>query len=275
MKKIEAIREMFKALNVPQPQQNDMCCLTLLALVEISEVADTPWKQATNNWHRIHDLLGFINTELGVAYAENTRETIRKHAIHFFRSAAIVEDNGKATNSPHYRYRLTNEVLQIVQRLDTDTWRKRCKHFLQTHRSLIEMFEHKRSLSKIPVEVNGRRLEFSPGKHNELQRAIIEEFAPRFAPRFAPGSKCLYVGDTANRSLLLEAEELTSLGIELSVNDKLPDVVLYDSKKHWLYFVEAVTSVGPVSPARKNELEGMTLDTSAGIIYVTAFLLFR
>ena len=33
-----------------------------------------------------------------------------------------------------------------------------------------------------PVRINNKKLTFSPGKHNQLQKAIIEEFAPRFAP---------------------------------------------------------------------------------------------
>lgn len=36
------------------------------------------------------------------------------------------------------------------------------------------------------------------GKHNALQKAILEEFAPRFAP----GAICLYVGDTTNKNLV-------------------------------------------------------------------------
>ena len=36
------------------------------------------------------------------------------------------------------------------------------------------------------------KMSFSTGKHNELQKAIIEEFGARFAP----GAECLYVGDT-------------------------------------------------------------------------------
>ncbi|MDQ9826666.1 hypothetical protein RFZ44_25610, partial [Acinetobacter sp. 163] len=50
-----------------------------------------------------------------VIYAENSRETFRKQAMHHFRTAAIIEDNGKATNSPNYRYRITDEFLKVVR----------------------------------------------------------------------------------------------------------------------------------------------------------------
>lgn len=265
MNQIETIRAMLNELKLPQRQQNDMCCMVLMALAGISN--QLKWENATNEWLRIHDLLQFMNTHLGATYAENTRETIRKAAIHHFRAAALIEDNGLATNSPNYRYRLTEDILQIIQRLGKPTWQKRCAHFLKSHRSLIEIREHKRTLSKLPVRINGQLRSFSQGKHNELQKSILEEFAPRFAP----GCTCLYVGDTTNRSLFLDSSAIEELGIELTVHNKLPDIILHHAEKNWLYFIEAVTSCGPISQSRKDELEQLSLDTTAGLVYVTAF----
>ncbi len=50
----------------------------------------------------------------------------------------------------------------------------------------------------MPVKINDKEFTFSSGKHNQLQKAIIEEFAPRFAPH----SECLYVGDTIKKDLV-------------------------------------------------------------------------
>jgi len=55
----------------------------------------------------------------------------------------------------------------------------------------------------------------------------------------------------------------------------MPDVVLYREDKDWLYFIEAVTSVGPVDAKRIMEIEVMTKDVASGKIYVTAFLDFK
>jgi hypothetical protein len=57
-------------------------------------------------------------------------------------------------------------------------------------------------------------------------------------------------------------------------HDKLPDVVLYDAAKKWLFLIEAVTSHGPVSAKRHAELESMLSKCAAARIYVTAFLDF-
>lgn len=46
------------------------------------------WKSATNEWIRIHDIIQFVGTNYGVTYAENSRETFRKQAVHHFRTAA-------------------------------------------------------------------------------------------------------------------------------------------------------------------------------------------
>ena len=126
-------------------------------------------------------------------------------------------------------------------------------------------------MEKMPVKINGNELTFSPGKHNELQKLIIEEFAPRFAEN----ATCLYVGDTIQKDLVKNETMLSKLGFKMTLHDKLPDVILYVEDKNWLYFIEAVTSVGPMSPKRIKELESMTSDVTAGKIYVTAFLDFK
>ena len=48
-----------------------------------------------------------------------------------------------------------------------------------------------------------------------------------------------------------------------------------DATKNWLYFIESVTSVGPMEPKRIKEIEEMTTGVTAGKIYVTAFLDFK
>jgi len=123
----------------------------------------------------------------------------------------------------------------------------------------------------VPVTLpDGRKVQLSAGLHNELQRLIVEEFAPRFAR----GSKVLYLGDTADKQLIVASADLQSLGVAPLDHDKLPDVVLYDDKRNWLFLVEAVTSHGPVSAKRHAELEAMLENCQAGRVYVTAFVDF-
>ena len=269
MDKINEARELLKMLGMPKTQQADICCYVLLAMAGIKP--DTLWKDAGNEWIRIHDIIQFANTYYGSTYAENSRETFRKQALHHFRNAALVEDNGKATNSPNYRYRLTEETLQMVRTFQTSEWQKSVSRFLEYHEKLVDMYASKKKMTMMPVRINGADFQFSIGRHNELQKAIIQEFAPRFAPN----SECLYVGDTIEKDLVKNVDKLKELGFEITLHDKMPDVVLYREDKDWIYFVESVTSVGPMDAKRILEITEMTKNVVVGKIFVTAFLDFK
>ena len=273
MDKLEVAKYLLERVGMPTEQQSALCCLSLLAMAKLAK--STPYSQATNEWVRIHDIIAFISDHYGVAYAENSRETFRKRAMHAFRTAALIEDNGKATNSPNYRYRITSEFLAVIQNM-SGSKRVLCDdnayltQFIANHENLTEIYASKKKMQKLPVRINNKDFTFSPGKHNQLQKAIIEEFAPRFAPN----SECLYVGDTTQKDLVKDVDKLSSIGFEITLHDKMPDVVLYREDKNWVYFVEAVTSVGPMNPKRVSEIAAMTENVSSGKIFVTAFLDF-
>ena len=276
MDKIDIAKDLLERIGMPTAQQSTLCCLTLLAMANIKK--DSSFQDATNNWIRIHDVISFIGDEYGVIYAENSRETFRKQAMHHFRTAAIIEDNGKATNSPNYRYRLTDEFLRVIQSITEPDGTCVCEDndfelqsFINRHQSLKDIYASKKQMQKMPVKINNQDFTFSPGKHNQLQKAIIEEFAPRFAPN----SECLYVGDTTEKDLVKNVKKLKELGFEITLHDKMPDVVLYREDKEWIYFIESVTSVGPMDPKRIVEIGQMTGKVSAGMIFVTAFLDFN
>ena len=268
MSKMDEARGFLQEIGMPKAQLADICCLSLLAMAGITE--DMSWSEATNGWIRIHDIITFANANYGTTYAENSRETFRKQAMHHFRTAALIEDNGKVTNSPNYRYRLTEETLKILRHLGGFQQDAMIERFMACHQRLVDIYASKKRMTLMPVKINNQDFTFSPGKHNELQKAIIEEFAPRFAPN----SECLYVGDTIEKDLVKNVEKLRALGFEITLHDKMPDVVLYREDKNWIYFVESVTSVGPIDPKRIIEITEMTKDVTAGKIYVTAFLDF-
>lgn len=263
---------MLADVGMPSNQQTDLCALTILAMGNLTEVSS--FASAKNNWIRIHDIIEFINANYSVKYAENSRETFRKQAIHHFRTAALIEDNGKATNSPNYKYRLTDEFLKVIQEANSTTLdnseNKALNSFLRHHERLIETYASKKVMRKMPVRINERDYTFSPGSHNQLQKAILEEFAPRFAPN----SECLYVGDTTHKDMVKNEEKLQNLGFAITLHDKMPDIVLYREDKNWLYIIEAVDSVGPMSPERVKDITQMTEGVESGKIFVTAFLDF-
>lgn len=266
MDNIERMQSLLALLDVPKKQQSELCAYTLLAMASLNK--RTSWNNAKGEWMRIHDIIDFIGRAYGRNYAENSRETIRKQAIHHFRTAAFIEDNGMSTNSPNYRYRLTADFLSVIRSGGSKTV---VGNFLSKHESLVHKYVVKRRLLQVPITVNGQILHFSTGKHNELQKAIIEEFGSRFVP----GAECLYIGDTTKRDIVKNEAMLAHLGFEITLHDKMPDVVLYDAKRNWLFFIESVTSVGPMDDKRMMELSELTSNVECGKIFVTAFLDFK
>jgi len=118
---------------------------------------------------------------------------------------------------------------------------------------------------------DGKQLYLTPGKHNELQIAIIE----KFGPRYAANATVLYLGDAAKQFVIYEREKLAQLGVPMTTHDKLPDIILYDDAKNWVYLIESVTSQGPVSHKRRYELEKLLKDCPAQRIYISSFHNFK
>lgn len=283
MNKILEAKQILKAIGMPSAQQNTRSALTLLALCYLKEHDE--WKKAkavsmsvvgNRENPKYEGIMRFIKEHYQKPYAENSRETFRRQTLHQFVQAGIAQRNPEnpklPTNSKDNHYRLTPEVLKVIKSFKSKNWDKEVKHFKENVGLLRDKYDKKREMVKVPLVLkDGTKLSFSPGKHNLVQVAVVEEFAPRFAP----GSKLLYIGDTASKRLYSDDKILNKLGIELDEHTKLPDVVLYDKKKHWLFLIEAVTSHGPISPKRMIELEEILKNSTAGKIYVSAFPDFK
>jgi type II restriction enzyme len=270
-KKVEEAINLLTKFNIPKMYLNDAMGVSLLALLNLNSTLN--WNKSENKMMRIHDIIEYVNKTFIKTFAENSREQIRKRVIRVLEQSAIVERNPddptRATNSGKTVYQITKEALDIIKVYQTKQFDVKLEQFFKNHTSLKEQYAKKRDLHRIPLVIDGEEFTLSSGTHNELQVSIIEDFASRFAH----GSKLLYVGDTENKYIYVNKEKLEELGIPISENDKLqlPDVVLYDETKNWLYLIEAVTTHGPIDQKRIIDLEKMFENCSAGNVYVTAF----
>ncbi len=270
MGKIQEAQEVLRELGLPPAQQNEISALTLLVLAQLSE--DTPWNKAKTRCLRIHDILDEMKNRYDREYAENTRETIRRQVLHQFVQAGVAVPNpdepDRATNSPHFCYALSDLTLRTVKAYASAQWSDAVRSFQSNQDALIEIYKRSREQLKVKLCLeSGETYFLSPGKHNELQASIIEEFGPRFVP----GGTLIYLGDTARKTVVLEESVFEELNIPAPSHEKLPDVIIYDRERNWLFLVEAVTSHGPISPKRHLELEEILQNSSAGRVYVTAF----
>lgn len=225
MSKLEESKGILSAIGMPSQQTNDRSAYVLLALADIKE--SDPWTRAKKPEMRIVDMMNFMSQHYGKVYKPNTRETIRKDTIHQFVDGAVAERNtnsiDRPTNSPKYSYCLTDEMLDLIKTYGTRGWQRTLKKFISKQGTLIDKYSRLRDIARVPVVVNGQEFSFSSGEHNTLQKAIIEEFAPRFAK----GAEVIYVGDAENKDLIKNREVLESIGVIITDHDKLPDVVLY------------------------------------------------
>ncbi|MCB1140590.1 MAG: restriction endonuclease [Leptospiraceae bacterium] len=271
MKKIIEAQEILKSLGLPDSQQNEMSALTLLALLDLHPRKE--WSQSTRKSVTItKGIMDFVSKYYKKKYAPNTRETFRRQVLHQFVQAGIADYNpdnpNLPTNSPKAHYAISELALSTIVNYKTNFWEKSIKNFKAKLGSLKENYERNRKLNLVPVKLpNGEVLELSPGNHNIVQAAIVE----KFGGYFVKNGFLLYIGDTVNKDLYIQKKYLEKLNIHINDHDKLPDVILFDPIKNRLFLIEAVTSHGPMTPKRINELEIVLKNTNAIKVYVSAF----
>jgi BsuBI/PstI restriction endonuclease HTH domain/BsuBI/PstI restriction endonuclease domain len=185
MGKLEDGKTILKALGLPLQQQTDIASYTLLALAGIGK--RMPWTSAKRPSLKIHAIKEWVRETHGKAYAENTRETFRRQVLHQLEQARVVDRNpddpSLAVNSPRTHYALTEDALAVVRAFGTAAFKTEAARFQKSHGALLDLYRASRDGQKVPVVLaSGLELTLSPGEHNELQKAIVEAFAPRFAP---------------------------------------------------------------------------------------------
>lgn len=268
--KIDEALLILKALGFPRGQQNERSALTLLAIVNLKP--KVRWSKAQAHLIGITPIMDFCKEHYGRDYAPNTRETFRRQTMHQFVAAGLAIENpdkpDRPINSPRWCYQIEPTALALIKTFGTKNWHVNLAEYLKTVDTLKKRYARERKMKMIPVTFsNSEKILLTPGKHNELIRDIIDEFAPRFAP----GGKVIYVGDTGDKWAYFDKEGLYQLGLEVDTHGKMPDVVIYYPKNDWIILIEAVTSHGPVDGKRREELANLFSGAKGKLVYITAF----
>lgn len=275
--KLEQAKALLSALGLPKAQCNDRSGWVFLALANVKP--NDRWNCKTAPLLPTVTIMAFIRNEYGMNYKPNSRETIRRQTLHQFEQARMIDRNrddpARATNSRDNNYSLNQPILDILEVYPDGGWKMKVQEYKNSVPELTAQYERALEKHKIPITLpNGETIKLSPGKHNQLHADIVHEFCSRFV---GAGGQLLYIGDTASsrkeggKLMFLEAQRLQFLGVPPMSHDKLPDVVVYDKERQWLFLIEAVTSHGPVSPKRWIELEEAFKNCKVGLVYVTAF----
>lgn len=249
--------------------------MVFLALADVRD--GTSWKFAKghdgNRLLRSRDIIDYLNTHFEERISKGSYDDIRRQELKLLTLGCLVDTSAgnpnSSRNDPRRSYAITPNLVPALRTVATSQWKAALTKFLSAIETLKQAISEERATQTLPVRLpSGVTLEFSPGPHNVLQKAIIEEFLPRFGY----GSEVLYVGDAADKYLVRDAARLEELNFFELSHGELPDIVAYSTERGWLYLIEAVYSSGPVSPIRHLELGRLTSQCKADIVYVTAFL---
>lgn len=153
---------------------------------------------------------------------------------------AITLENGEfipghvRAKSPNSCYRL-EEALKAVLKAPDDAWRDILAEWARD-----DVARERRAFQAEMAEAARKLIDSG---HAHLIKASVENYAPRFLP----GYQLLYVDD-ADGDRVSEAEraKMAAAGVALTLEDAMPDALLWNSETDHLWIIEAVTSDGEV-----------------------------
>lgn len=96
--RLEDARFILESFGFDKERTNERSVRVLLALLQLKP-AD-PWSAATSPMLGTRAIMDWISDNYDVAYAANTRETVRRFTLHQFASAMLVEQNPDDPSRP-------------------------------------------------------------------------------------------------------------------------------------------------------------------------------
>ena len=279
--KVEQALNILRSIGVPirdyTPRRRERIAKALLAVGYLEP--DMPWSETMSFFDggpkpvTTREIIRFWNEHYGEKLADSSYDDVRRRDLRVLVEAQLVApsaaDPAADTNDGTRGYAIPNESLDLIRSYGRADWEEQLLQFRQNFGALADRLSKAREFRMVPVTLpNGQTFNLSPGPHNQIQKAIIEEFLPRFSN----GAQVLYIGDTSKKVLYIDTEKLRSLGIEEPSRDMLPDVLAYDPVQNWLFVIEAVHSSNPIDQLRHLALSRLTDETTAGCIFVSVFM---
>ena len=216
-------------------------------------------------------------------YAVNTRESIRDEALRqgLIPTGAAIEREGLPTTSSLPRYALSLDFLKLLEpnlsheELQTEITAWQQAHLTAAALTSITLTRQGTTASEqsVPIRLpNGEVRIMQPGPSSLISKAVIEEFASRYLRNPA----LIWLSESRTKVIEQQDQLARDLGINLSPDGNLPDIILADVVPTGaiLVFVEVVASTGPVTEQRRSDLLKIATDagfTESNIAFVSAF----
>ena len=167
----------------------------------------------------------------------------------------------KSANSA---YRLAKGFLEILQSPEDD-WSVLAKRWMdedvKRERLALQASQAKETADSIETP------------HSRLIRLSHEVYASRFLKDY----DVIYVDDgDGDRITKTESKVLQEAGLELTIENSMPDVLLLNRKTNHLWVIEAVTSDGEVDIHKKQSLEAFAeRNGKSGVGFTTTYLTWK
>ncbi|WP_375314349.1 BsuBI/PstI family type II restriction endonuclease [Bradyrhizobium sp. A5] len=279
--KVEQAQNILRQVGVPlreeTPRRRERVAKALLAVAGIRP--GDPWTGAKSLQEgfkplKTRDIIRIWNDEYGEAVADSSYDDVRRKDLKILVAYGLVAssaaDPHADTNDGTRGYALSEPAVPLLRAYGSEDWENKLITFRAAVGEIADRLSRARQLKAVPVKLpDGQVLNLSSGAHNELQKAIVEQLLPRHAP----GAELLYLGDANQKMLFVHKDRLEELRLPQPSRDTLPDVVAFDNDRNCLFYIEAVSSFGPISDIRREELR--TRAHSKGmnhpIIFITAF----
>lgn len=255
------------------PRRLERMAIAFLACGDIKRLEDFKTAKDLNSGYSLktREIITFVNEHFNEKISSGSYDDIRRKDLKLLTIAEVVlqSNPNSATNDSTRGYSINPTYTELIKSFGFKDWEKNVADRLKDIEPLNQKLKRDRKIKKVDVMLpSGGKLIFSSGDHNDLQKAIIEEFLPRYGH----GAEVLYIGDTSDKYLYLEKEKLESLKFFEISHEELPDVIAYSKEKNWLYLIEAVHSSGPITEIRLLQLQKLTKYCTADIVFVTAFI---
>jgi len=267
--------DIIKSFGIPlndSPRRTERMAMAFLAVAGIFKIEN--WNECRGGSQpfalKTREIIIAVNRYFGEKISSGSYDDIRRKDLKLLvlDGLVVASKPNSARNDSTRGYSIYAAHAKIIKMYGTRRWSAALNKFMRDRKKLSENLQCVRNLETVPVVLpSGLQIELSLGKHNELQKAIIEQFLPHFGH----GTEVFYLGDTSKKLLYVNEKKLKELNFFELSHGELPDIIAYNKEKNWLYLIEAVHTSGPFSPERRLELERLTETCTARLIYITAF----
>ena len=176
---------------------------------------------------------------------------------------AFVAGHIKA-KSPNSAYRLEEKFVAILQAPDGH-WEK----------LLAEWTQEETARERLVFQAN--LAETARSQADTGHASLISDCVTHYAPRFLPNYQVLYVDDSdGDRISDDERAKMQAAGALLTLEDPMPDVLLWNPDKDALWVIEAVTSDGEVDAHKVNGMQAFANRCGKNEVgFTTAYLTWK